>query len=51
MADIIDKARIIVKDNKLQDKVTLIKSKVEEAVLPVEQVSDPSLSLSLGVCV
>jgi protein arginine N-methyltransferase 1 len=38
MADIIDKARIIVENNNLSDKITLIKSKAEEAVLPVQQV-------------
>lgn len=37
-ADIADYAKEIVKMNKLQDKVTIIKSKVEEAVLPVEKV-------------
>jgi protein arginine N-methyltransferase 3 len=37
-ADIIDKARLIVADNHLQDTITLIKSKVEEAELPVSQV-------------
>lgn len=37
-ADIADYAKEIVKANKLSDKVTIIKSKVEEAVLPVDQV-------------
>jgi protein arginine N-methyltransferase 1 len=37
-ADIADYAREIVKVNKLTDKVTIIKSKVEEAVLPVDKV-------------
>jgi protein arginine N-methyltransferase 1 len=37
-ADIIDKAREIIKANGLSDVITLIKSKVEEAVLPVETV-------------
>jgi len=37
-ADIADYAKEIVKMNKLSDKVTIIKSKVEEAVLPVEKV-------------
>ena len=32
------KAREIVKKNGLSDKITIIKSKVEEAVLPVEKV-------------
>lgn len=39
-ADILDKARLIVADNGLADRVTLVKSKTEEARLPggVEQV-------------
>ena len=37
-ADIADYAKQIVKNNKLEDKITIIKSKVEEAVLPVEKV-------------
>ena len=37
-ADIADYANEIVKKNNLTDKITIIKSKVEEAVLPVEQV-------------
>ena len=37
-ADIADYAREIVKKNNLSDKITIIKSKVEEAVLPVEKV-------------
>ena len=37
-ADIADYANEIVKKNNLADKITIIKSKVEEAVLPVEQV-------------
>jgi protein arginine N-methyltransferase 1 len=37
-ADIADYAREIVKKNKLDNKITIIKSKVEEAVLPVEKV-------------
>lgn len=37
-ADIADYAKEIVKQNNLTDKVTIIKSKVEEAVLPVEKV-------------
>jgi type I protein arginine methyltransferase len=37
-ADIADYAREIIKVNKLTDKVTIIKSKVEEAVLPVDKV-------------
>ncbi len=37
-ADIADYAKEIVKQNNLSDKVTIIKSKVEEAVLPVPKV-------------
>lgn len=37
-ADIADYAKEIVRTNCLSDKVTIIKSKVEEAVLPVDQV-------------
>lgn len=37
-ADIADYAVEIVKQNKLDDKITIIKSKVEEAKLPVEKV-------------
>jgi type I protein arginine methyltransferase len=37
-ADIADYAREIVKKNGLSDKITIIKSKVEEAVLPVQKV-------------
>ena len=37
-ADIADYAKQIIKNNKLEDKITIIKSKVEEAVLPVEKV-------------
>jgi len=37
-ADIADYAQEIIKANNLVDKVTIIKSKVEEAVLPVQQV-------------
>ena len=37
-ADIADYAKQIIKNNKLEDKITVIKSKVEEAVLPVEKV-------------
>ena len=38
-ADIIDKARVIIKENQLDSVITLVKSKVEEAVLPVEKVA------------
>lgn len=37
-ADIADFAEVIVKDNGLSDKITIIKAKVEEAVLPVDKV-------------
>lgn len=38
MSNIIHQARVIVKDNKLDDKVTLIQGKMEEVVLPVDKV-------------
>ncbi|GAN06098.1 protein arginine N-methyltransferase [Mucor ambiguus] len=38
MSNIIHQARIIVKDNGLADKVTLIQGKMEEVVLPVDKV-------------
>jgi hypothetical protein len=38
MSNIINQARIIVKDNGLADKVTLIQGKMEEVVLPVDKV-------------
>ncbi|CAG8437769.1 9499_t:CDS:2 [Funneliformis mosseae] len=38
MSNIIDQARQIVVDNNLDDKITLIKGKMEEVVLPVEKV-------------
>lgn len=37
-ADIADYAEMIVKKNGLSDKITIIKSKVEDAVLPVDKV-------------
>lgn len=37
-ADIADYAKVIVKQNNLEDKVTILKSKVEETELPVPQV-------------
>lgn len=37
-ADVADKAREIVRDNGLSDKITIIKGKVEESELPVEKV-------------
>jgi hypothetical protein len=38
MSNIIHQARVIVKDNGLDDKVTLIQGKMEEVVLPVDKV-------------
>nr|CAG8567184.1 8670_t:CDS:2 [Entrophospora candida] len=38
MSSIIDQARQIIADNKLDDKITLIKGKMEEVKLPVDQV-------------
>jgi ribosomal protein L11 methylase PrmA len=38
MSNIIHQARVIVKDNNLDDKVTLIQGKMEEVVLPVDKV-------------
>jgi hypothetical protein len=38
MSNIIHQARIIVNDNNLSDKVTLIQGKMEEVVLPVDKV-------------
>ncbi|KAI9193224.1 S-adenosyl-L-methionine-dependent methyltransferase [Polychytrium aggregatum] len=38
MSNIIDQARIIVKENGLEDKITLIKGKMEEVVLPFDKV-------------
>mmetsp|Transcript_14000 Transcript_14000/g.2252 ORF Transcript_14000/g.2252 Transcript_14000/m.2252 type:complete len:131 (+) Transcript_14000:58-450(+) len=38
MADIIDYSQQVVIDNNMEDKITLIKGKVEEVDLPVEQV-------------
>ena len=38
MSNIIDQARVIVKDNHLDETITLIKGKMEEIVLPVEKV-------------
>jgi len=36
-ADIADYAKEIVRKNKLTEKITIIKSKVEEAILPVKK--------------
>lgn len=38
MSDMIDHAKVIVNDNKLSDKIVLLKGKMEEVVLPVEKV-------------
>ncbi len=38
MSNIIDQAKVIVQDNNLQDKVVLLKGKMEEVVLPVDKV-------------
>jgi protein arginine N-methyltransferase 1 len=38
MSHIIDKAKVIVKDNGLEGKVVLLKGKMEEVVLPVDKV-------------
>ncbi|KAI8885261.1 S-adenosyl-L-methionine-dependent methyltransferase, partial [Backusella circina FSU 941] len=38
MSNIIHQARVIVNDNNLTDKVTLIQGKMEEVVLPVDKV-------------
>ncbi|MCQ2819843.1 MAG: class I SAM-dependent methyltransferase [archaeon] len=37
-ADIADYAKVIIKENNLEDKITILKSKVEETNLPVEKV-------------
>ena len=50
MSNIVDHARQIVKDNKLDDKITLIKGKMEEVDLPVDKV-DIILSEFMGFCV
>jgi len=38
MSDMIDKARLIVKDNGFEDKIVLLKGKMEEVSLPVDTV-------------
>lgn len=48
-SDIVFQAQQIVKDNNLQDVVTLIKGKVEEVTLPVEKV-DIIVSEWMGYC-
>jgi protein arginine N-methyltransferase 1 len=49
MSNIIDHARIIVKDNGLQDIITLVKGKMEDVVLPVDKV-DIIISEWMGYC-
>ncbi|KAL2916120.1 Nuclear SAM-dependent mono-and asymmetric methyltransferase [Polyrhizophydium stewartii] len=49
MSNIIDHAKIIVKDNKLDHKITLIKGKMEEVELPVDKV-DIIISEWMGYC-
>lgn len=49
MSSIIDHAKVIVKNNNLEDGITLIKGKVEEVKLPVEKV-DIIISEWMGYC-
>lgn len=49
MSSIIDHAKTIVKDNGLEDSITLIKGKVEEVELPVDKV-DIIISEWMGYC-
>jgi len=49
MSSIIDHAKTIVKDNGMEDGITLIKGKVEEVELPVEKV-DIIISEWMGYC-
>ncbi|KAJ3334968.1 Protein arginine N-methyltransferase 1, partial [Kappamyces sp. JEL0680] len=49
MSNIIDQAKIIVKDNGLDGVITLLKGKMEEVVLPVEKV-DIIISEWMGYC-
>ncbi|KAJ1565471.1 Protein arginine N-methyltransferase 1, partial [Cladochytrium tenue] len=49
MSNIIDQAKVIVKDNNLDGKITLVKGKMEEVVLPVEKV-DIIISEWMGYC-
>ncbi|EGF77568.1 hypothetical protein BATDEDRAFT_91369 [Batrachochytrium dendrobatidis JAM81] len=49
MSNIIDHAKIIVRDNHLDDKITLIKGKMEEVKLPVDKV-DIIISEWMGYC-
>lgn len=46
---IVDLAQQVIRDNDLQDKITLIKGKVEEVELPVDQV-DIIISEWMGYC-
>lgn len=38
MSNIIDQAKVIIRDNHLEDKIVLLKGKMEEVVLPVDKV-------------
>ena len=49
MSSIIDHAKTIVKDNGMEEGITLIKGKVEDVELPVEKV-DIILSEWMGSC-
>ena len=49
MSNIIDQAKCIVKDNGLDDKIVLVKGKMEEVVLPVPKV-DIIISEWMGYC-
>ena len=49
MSTILDHVSQIVKDNNLQDRVTLIKGKIEDVKLPVEKV-DIIVSDWMGFC-
>ncbi|KAJ3102965.1 Protein arginine N-methyltransferase 1, partial [Phlyctochytrium planicorne] len=49
MSNIIDQAKVIVKDNGFEGKIVLIKGKMEEVVLPVDKV-DIILSEWMGYC-
>ncbi|KAJ3100149.1 Protein arginine N-methyltransferase 1 [Phlyctochytrium bullatum] len=49
MSNIIDQAKVIVKDNGFEDKIVLIKGKMEEVQLPVDKV-DIILSEWMGYC-
>ncbi|KAJ3268517.1 Protein arginine N-methyltransferase 1 [Terramyces sp. JEL0728] len=49
MSNIIDQAKVIVKDNNLDSKITLLKGKMEEVQLPVDKV-DIIISEWMGYC-